>query len=159
MKLILLVLLFCSPLFAERIGPVEYELPNDEWVIKKHFDCHNGITLIYTLRSQEPFDATSYFAASFNQFPMEIDTFEQSLIKIFPGMQICVNTLQEEANSALFEWSVSEINEEKLHVWTRLFSTPEGSVILSYQTENTAELDHDRNLWLPLLEGASIIRQ
>lgn len=154
MKIILLILLCFSPLFAERIGSVEYYLPSDEWVIKKHFDCLNGITLIYTLKDQERFDATSYFGVSLNQYPADLDTFDLSLINLFPDMQISVATLQKEENSALFEWSVSAIGEEKLHAWTRVFSIPEGSVILSYQTENTTELEADRALWLPVLKAA-----
>lgn len=155
----ILALLFCfSPLFAATIGPVEYHLPNDNWVIAKEFESPRGKTLIYIQSGQKRLEAGAFFGATIDFTSGNFDNLDSAISKLSqllpPGVQMGYTILDRGDETLLLELTIHDDKSEQMHGWARLFSTEEESVTLMYLTENVNDLSADRSLWLPVLQEA-----
>lgn len=161
--LVMLFLCFAiSSLSAETIGNVEYQLPKQVqgWKLSKELNGSEKIpstTRIYTPSPQ----SKESFAAHINSFTTKIvdkdslqDGIEKGMKLKYTNPKATVSLLEQSPNSALYEWSVSDSGEEKIHGWTRVFSSPKDTTMLTYQTEQISQINDVRPIWLPILKEA-----
>jgi hypothetical protein len=163
---VFLTCLMACPLFAETIANVEYHLPEQakSWKIGNELQSNSDIkstTIIYVPESISNDDPKQFFGAHSNNLPLgEIN--RQSLRKLlqlqYPDQHVDVSILETATHSVLFEFSVKEKGNEKIHGWTRAFSTEEGSVMLSYQTEQVHNTDKLGSMWLEALKDAKFMK-
>lgn len=142
---------------AEIIGNVNYNLPSN-WEIGNQYKNQRGTTLIYIPKGNEGDNITEFFGVSENNLKMNLNdnSIKETLVKLLPSMQIDLKLLEKSDHAILYEWSAKEGGEEKIHGIGRAFSKDEGTIVLSYQTDNIASLDQSRTEWLQLLKEAHI---
>lgn len=155
----LLSLLFVACAFGETIQKVEYQLPPSakNWVVSFNQEADIGTTRIYTSPGVERRDAKEFFGVNGNPFPSDFkDTseFKKGLSLGNLGMDIDFHVLEEFKDGILYEWSGKKNGVAKIHGLGRAFSNKEGTVILSYQSENVSEIPQARSAWLPALKAA-----
>lgn len=164
MKLIL-NLLFCLvmiPLVAEKIGPVEYQLPPQvagQWEIGNKLENEKSVTVIYIPKGTSRQSTKEFFGVNANRYPSDLDntlSFKASLAKQYPHMQVDVDILERGKDNLLYEWVAKEQGKEKIHGLGRVFSIGGGTVVLGYQTENIADVARARLDWLPTLKQAKV---
>ena len=152
--------LMMSTAFAETIGNVEYQLPQiaKDWNISNKLEF-NGTTIIYTPKISEGQNTREFFGVNSNKLSSnfsDINTVKAFLTKFLPAMDIHVTELEKNDNGILYEWFANDKGLEKVHGWGRILSSNEGTVILTYQTENISDLAKARAIWLPVLKGAHL---
>lgn len=164
----LLMLLSCfalTSLCAEKIGNVEYELPkqNTEWKVANTLegdDKAKSMTVIYVPAGTTLDDAKETFGAvKVDLGGGEID--QASIQKMyemqFPTLKAKVTVLDKSDDSLTYEWSLSDGDKEAVHGWTRIFSTPDQTILLTYQTEKIDEVEKAKPIWLKVLKDAKVV--
>lgn len=151
--------LVCGMGFAETIQHVEYHLPKgaENWVVAHQLENKNGITRIYIPQGIEKQSATEFFGVNANHRPSNFNDSEGiklGLMKNFSNMNVDFQVLEKDKDSLTYEWSAQENGVEKVHGWGRAFSNNDGSVVISYQTENISGVTQARSIWLPVLKEA-----
>lgn len=165
--LMLFACMFIGQLAAESIGNVEYQLPKGQvWKVSnelKGTEKFPSSTLIYVRENAPADNPSESFAAHINEFPTDVNDKNSLQQGIEKGMQLkftnptaTVTLLEKGPQSALYEWSVSVSGQEKVHGWTRAFSSPKETVLLTFQTDQPAKVSEARSIWLPLLKDAKI---
>ena len=155
--------LFCCLMFvagfAETIGNLEYQLPEGakDWEMANKLHNEKGTTLIYIPKGASRETSKESFGINTNYFSSNLDDgseIKMALKAIYPEMNIELQILEKGDNGLVYEWAAKESGQEKVHGWGRVFSTQDGSTVLSYQTENIPDLNKARNIWLPALKKA-----
>jgi hypothetical protein len=160
--LILLSVFMALSLNAEKIGNVEYTLPKDspEWKVANTLEGKepaNGTTIIYapgdvTLEeAQETFGVVKVDLASGE---IDKDSIKKMYEMQFPNLTAKVTVLEKDENSLTYEWTLSEGTKEVVHGWTRVFTSPDQTVLLTYQTEKMDDVEKARPLWVKVLREA-----
>ena len=168
----LMTCLFASPLVAETIGNVEYQLP-EGWKIANEINTekNKSKTIIYVPENSTKENAIISYVPGNSTKEKAVDTFgahvnnlpnegldQDALAKIlFPGKQVTMNVLEKDSQSILFEWSVGE-GDKALHGLIRGFSNEQGTVMLFYQNEQADHFATNRDIWLKALKEAKQIQ-
>ncbi len=155
------------PLTGEMIGQVEYQLPNEgkNWKIAnehKGDDIIKSRTVIYIPENSSQENANESFAAHTNNLPSDPNdqaSLEKPIQMQFPNQQVKVNVIEKTPESVLYEWTVSDTNQEKVHGWTSTFSNPQETTMLIYLTDQINKVDQLRPLWIETLKKAKIVKQ
>jgi hypothetical protein len=151
------------PLAAETIGNVEYNIPKDaNWEIGNKIENDKGVTIIYLPKGVPQQATQEFFGVNLNSTPsdvQDIGSLEAALKKQYPTAETEFKILDHNPQSAMYEWSVKQNGVEGIHGWARAFSSPSGTVILSYQTRNPQDVERARQLWLPVLKNAKIVNK
>lgn len=174
----LLCCVMLSPLFGEVVGNVEFQLPQmtPEWVRDKRLENEKGLTQIYVPESfndksqdigddqdnESDKNIKEFFGVNSNKLKTNLNdltSFRTALTKLFPNQQIDLQILEKRTDSILYEWTAKANGLERVHAWTRAFSTPNGTVVLMYQTDNIREITKARAIWLPVLREAKIVEE
>lgn len=162
MKLVILFLALTSTLFAEKIGPVSYQLPStkDKWVASEKYDDENqGTTIIYYPECIEKKKEKEFFGVNVNKFPTDVNDLEPlktGLSQMMPAAQVEVWPLEKSKDDILYEWTAKVDGKEKLHGWGRGFSFKEGTVLIGYQADGNVDLEYAKTTWLPVLKQAKM---
>lgn len=169
--LTLLTCLMFSPLVADQMGNVEYQLPNNGqgWKMHEEYELDNiGSTRLYLPENSSPENAEEYVIVYINNVPyqnnLDKDSLETMLKEQFKNrdIQVTVNIIETSPQSAIYDWSLdgnlaNEVN--KLNVITRFFSNEEGSAMISYQTTNPIEdIDNTRAIWVEAFKKAKFVK-
>lgn len=159
---VFLTLCLVSSLAAEMIGNVEYQLPEEgqKWKTEKTGPSEGipGQTILYQPENQSPF-GIEFFGAYIKKSSTNLQNSEnlkKEIEKTYPGQKIFFQVLSTDSHSELVEWAVSKDDHEKLHGWARIFSTPENTTMLFYQTEKVTDVDKVRETWLKTLKEAKL---
>lgn len=163
MKTLLCLFISCAFVvkgMAEMIGPVEYYLPPslaEDWGVRNTIENRKSKTIVYV--PNEAKKGEESFGVNVNKFPSNIDdlaTIKATLAKQFPDMNVHLDILERKPNSLLLEWKAKDNGHERVHGWTRLFSIPDETVVLMYQTDDLSTLEDARCLWVEALKRAKI---
>jgi hypothetical protein len=154
-----------APLAASTIGTVEYYLPEQcqHWKIGNEFQSLKKIkstTIVYYPEDSDKNTPLECFGVHSNDqkepLPKDGAAIEKMIQPIFPAGEVYVKILERDNQSILCEWSAKTITFKAFYGFARLFATPEGAVVLMYQTQQLARLDAARKVWIPALKGAKI---
>lgn len=169
--LMLLACLLMGPLAAETIGNVEYHLPKQgkDWKVAnelKDSELTKSLTLIYIPEDESRHSAKEFFAAHVNHLQVDHllnpESLEQGMEKgaqfKFTNPKVKVSVLEQSPQSALYEYTISEDNQEKAHGWIRAFSGPQENVMLTYQTEQIDHVDQIKAMWIQALQNAKKLK-
>jgi hypothetical protein len=160
--LMFLCFLAIAPLSAENIGGVDYRLPKQGkgWKMVGGLEGGNeSKTILYVPSNASRDTAREIFGVSSNNLPIgptEQEDLEQTIKLQYPTQTICINILDRNAQSVMFEWSVIDGSQEKVHGWTRTFSTLQGTVVLLYQTNDIRNVNQARPIWVKVLSEAKL---
>lgn len=166
--LMLFACLFVSSLTAETIGNVEYHLPKQGqgWKVANEIQGTKKIkstTVVYIPENTSLETSQESFAAHVNNFSTDLDDrdafqkgFEKGMQLKYANSKVSINFLEKAPHSVLYEWSLNEAGHEKVHGWTRVFATPDETVMLTYQTEHLNNINHIRSRWIQTLKNAKI---
>jgi hypothetical protein len=149
--------LFASPLVAEIIGNVEYQLPKAGWKVANEINTEkdNSKTIIYAPENCTEENKTEGFGVHSNSISNE-NLDQTSLSKTLLPKATKTNIIEQDPQSVLFEWSFGE-GKTAIQGLIRGFSSAQGSVMLFY----TAEGDHfaaNRDIWLKTLKEAKQVQ-
>lgn len=161
----ILTLLSCfilGSLSAEMIGSIEYHLPNEGkgWKVGDELHSDNLVkstTLVYIPENTDKATANESFAVHVNNLPSgpaDEASLEKPIQLQFPDKKVKVNILDKNEESVLYEWTVADAGQEKVHGWTRGFSKPEETVMLIYLTDQMNQVENARPIWLQALKNA-----
>lgn len=164
--LVLFGCLLLSPLAAEVIGNVEYRLPNQGkgWKVATQVEGNKKIkstTIVYIPEYAEKETAREFFGAHVNDLatmPNDQASLESGIAKQFPNSQVKVTILDQNEANLLYEWNVSDNGQNKVHGWTRIFYSPQGNVMLAYQTDQMENVSANRSLWIQILKNAKVVK-
>ncbi len=161
-----------SSLTAETLGNIEYQLPQQGagWKILppppnlKTDQPQLNFISIWVPENSLPKETKEAFVAHKMSASTNLkdqaslkDGIERGMRLKFPDPKATVTVLEETPDSVLYEFSVTSGGEEKEHGWIRIFSTPESTTMLTYQTELVDQISEKRDLWLPTLKDAKVI--
>jgi hypothetical protein len=161
----LLCFLAIFPLTAETIGSVEYRLPKQGkgWKMVGGLGGSNeSKTVLYIPANATRDTAREIFGVSTNNLPTgptEQEDLEQTIKIQYPKQTVCINILDRNAQSVMFEWSVIDGSQEKVHGWTRTFSTLQGTVVMMYQTNDIRGVNQARSIWVKMLSDAKVCQK
>lgn len=153
--------LIMTSAFAETLQNVEYHLPKvaQDWEIGNKLESEKGITLIYIPKGTRKQTFKEFFGVNINTHssdPNDTFSLKNALKKLYPHLDINFREIEKTPSSVLYEWSAKENGQEKIYGLGRGFSTQDGSVLLSYQTENISDAARARSIWLLALKDAKI---
>lgn len=161
--LMLMAYAFTVTLAAENIGNVEYHLPG-EW---KMVDNENiktddtvGVIRVYIPQGSDVDTTKESFGAEKVDFASgEVD--QASIEKMyeiqFPNFKTKVDILEKTPESVLYEWSLKDDKNQERHGWTRIFTSPERTILLNYQTKETDRIKDLGAIWLKVLKDAKVV--
>ena len=132
-KVWLALLLVGSALSAETLGNIEYRTPSENWELAGNMENERGITHVY-LPKNSTNESHQVFTAHSNTLPqnnLNEATILNTLQKLFPGAEVEVKVLSKNKESIIYQWDTPVV-----HGLTRVFITPSGTSILTYQTES-----------------------
>lgn len=173
--LAILACLILSPLSmqflsAEALGNIEYHLPQDGkgWKTLSTPPNLQGHPHVNSIAIWLPEDATpqqnkEVFVV--HRVPSQADLKDATSLKegIERGMRLkyanpiaTLTTLEETPDSIVYEFSVTDSDQEKEHGWIRAFTTQEGTTMLTYHTELVDNVGEKRDLWLKTLKEAKV---
>lgn len=156
-SILLGVLSFCT-LSAETIQNIEYRLPTSaqNWQAGNKIENDKGTTIIYIPQGADKTNAKEFFGANSNRYSDSRDPSEMLLMlqKMYPNMTVDYHAVEQTPEGMIYEWSAKENNAEKIHSIGRTFSNSDGTVVLSYQTEDIDNLPQSRSIWLATLKEA-----
>ena len=164
-----LICLIVSPLSAEVIGNVEYHLPNQgqDWKIATELQgSKNGdsTTIVYIPEKESKQNAKEFFAVHTNDLPTNLldkESLEKALEKAqfkFLDAKVQVKPIVIAGPSAFYEYTINQGNQEKARGWLRVLSSPEKTVMLTYQTEQIDKIDQVRPTWMHILQSAKPVK-
>ncbi|MFN4174531.1 MAG: hypothetical protein ACK4HV_05455 [Parachlamydiaceae bacterium] len=158
MKKLLILCLSVFSLFADSIGGVDYTLPNSSqyWQLKNQTEGGSFVTFMYVEKGVV--NPTEFFAATATPKILDVTdlaSIQKSFKKLYPNMVVEVKSLESKEGDNLYEWSGTLEGEEKLHGFGRAIITEDGTVLLTYQTQDIANLKAHKEKWLPVLKNAS----
>jgi hypothetical protein len=170
--MILVSLFIFGSLTAEMIGNIEYHLPQqgEGWKIVNELQDskkHRSTTIIYIPENSSRETAREFFGAHINNSSTDlILTDRYSLEKDlargmqfqYPNPKVVITLLEEEAQSVLYEWSLSQLGQERVHGWNRIFTDANATIILSYQTEELNRIRDIRPFWVQTLKDAKRVK-
>lgn len=160
-----LTAIMISPVFADTIANIEYDLPTARQDWKKvrslkedeenKTDGIESTTFIYGPKEDSLDNPIEFFAVHANNFPsagISVDDLKSGLEEAFDG-EVRVVILESDADSALYEWSTVE---EDMYIFsvTRGFFSEAGTTLLMYQTTDQSKAETERSLWLETLQTA-----
>ncbi len=155
-KLTLTLYMMSTPIAAETIGNVEFNLEtlNPKWKLANTtantlFFVPDTISIKY---SKESFVAARIDKIQHGAITQQ--EIEGLVNKQLPDFQHNINILESTPQSAFFEWSVIEHGREVLHAWTRAFFSPHETIMLMYQTELADSVEQVRPIWTNILKAA-----
>lgn len=161
-----------SSLSAETLGNVEYQIPQGAgWKLRTLSPELNPIrspidfVQIWDPEGKSPKEVDEVFFVQKVPGAKQIkdqadlkDGIERGMRRKFENPVVNVTVVDTNPDSALYEFSVSSGGEEKEHGWVRLFTAPEGTTMLTYQTELVDQINDKRAFWLPILKEAKIVQ-
>ena len=162
-----LILLLCYLVTAkasgEMIGPVEYHLPTaltEDWDVGNKLEDKLSKTVVYIPREAEKCE--EFFEVNINKIATDVENLagiRASIAKQFSDMEVHLEVLDKSPENLLYEWKANDNGHERIHGWGRLFSTRDGTVLLSYQTDDVSKVEEARGQWLPALKEANIVQR
>ncbi len=166
MKKVLTILfsLMAALTFAEAVRHVEFQLPSiaKNWEIGNQFQNEEESAVIYIPKGIKKEDgADEFFAVNSTNAPSDVNDIESikaGFAKMYPNLNIDFKVIERTPEGVIYEWSVKENGQEKVHGWARAFSGTKGTVLLTYQTVNMTDVEKARTHWLPVLKEARILR-
>lgn len=160
----LAVCFFFNPLSADTIGGIEYSLSqtNHAWKLESTKSQSGTTVKFYLPDPQKENQPPEYFGATFNASPAASHN-KESLIALlkekYPNQEVHVNIIEKLSDSILYEWSVGNPLQNGINGWTRIFSSPEGTVTLGYITQQSKnEIDKLRPIWMKTLKDAKRLK-
>lgn len=157
------LLCLTTPLLAESIQNVEFQLPKSQngWEVGNKMENEQATTVIYQEKGQDKgMMPNGWFGANYSKLksdPKDTASIENALKNQLPDKKVEFAVLSQDDNSLLYEWGVKDGEKEIMHGWGRGFSTKDGTVVLGYQTINVNHLDSERSNWLPVLKNAKVV--
>lgn len=161
-----LAFLCSAPLFAETIGPVEFQLPQTDhgWKLDRTQKEHQITVMLYIPDNVTNGHPSEYFAATFTPQlggVMGLESLTDMLKQQFQGQEVHVEIVEQIDDSIIFEWSaVKDPGQPGIYGWTRIMTTPHGTVSLGYVTHilnpDVAAL---RSTWVAVLKSATVIQK
>jgi hypothetical protein len=159
--LTLITCLFTSPLVAEIIGNVEYQLPKG-WVIKETSIEEDDNKTITYIQESPPEETSAIFHVIANNHAGEapdqeaLAAFVLSLAEVYGNENVKI--LENDTQSVLFELSMGDEDIDMGHL-IRGFFSEQGTVILSYlHVERSGLFAANRDLWLKILKEAKQVQ-
>jgi hypothetical protein len=122
---------------AEQLGNIEYRPPSENWELSGKTDNEKGRTHIY-LPKTTPNDSHQIFTVHVNNVPTQAlseSNIKETLSKFFPDANVQVKVLAKNKDSIIYQWDTPQV-----HGVTRILSSPTGTSILTYQTEDGEHL-------------------
>lgn len=161
MKSLIFFFLITASLYAEKIGPVSYQMPTTAgtWVVGQKTENEDGTTILYIPEGIEKKEAKEFFGVNVNKFPTNVNDLaplKEGLSAMMPLAKIEVWSLEKNKNDILYEWKATVDGKEKLHGWGRGFSLKDGTVLIGYQADNNVSMEYAINTWLPVLKQAKV---
>lgn len=165
---LLFACLFTASLSAEMIGKVEYQLPKQGqgWKVASRIEGSEKLpstTIIYNPENTTRDTAKEAFAVHVNKRTTDIndkDSFQNGIergMKLrFQNPKAVVNVLEKTSDSVLYEWSVTDSGQEKIHGWSRVFTSPSDTMLLTFQTEKMDDVKVAGPIWLKTLKEAKL---
>lgn len=161
---------FClssSPLFGEIWGNVEFHLPNEgrEWVIGNKIISDlkiKGRTVVYLPKYATKEDTKEFFGINISEeknIVLNLPVVEEMIQQLYPEYQVEVITIEQSPTSMLYEWILSQMNQEKMRGLTRIISTKKEWATLSYQTEDLIKFQEEKNQWIDILKKVRFINR
>ena len=141
----------------KRTIALEYHLPNGGVGWKVANEISNKNKVVYIPENTTILNAKEVFSVHVNYFPMDInnrDLLEEGIKTNYPNKEVCINFLEKAPQTVLYEWSVKDADQEKVHGWTRGFVNPQVTVFLNYQTEQMNEVNNVSSAWIKTLKEA-----
>lgn len=162
--LTLFTCLAISPLLAETIGYVEYQLPQatQEWEVGNKTTDQNGTTIVYIPKGASKEDLTEFFAVNANEYPTDLndmESFNAVFKDEYPNMQVDVKVLEKGKDDILYEWTAKDKGQKSIYGLGRVFSSKEGTVLLEYENENPSSTEKGHNIWMPVLKQVKVVEK
>ncbi len=157
--------LLSQPIVANHIGYVDYDIPytTHSWkVANEETKKDKGITTtvqLYVPYTDHSSKTMEFFGSSYSSepgTPHDQATLTNLLQNQFPNKQVNLNIIESSPESVLYEWSVSQKGKESMHGWNRIFSKPEGTVMLGYVTQDVGNAASLRPIWIKALKDAKV---
>jgi hypothetical protein len=137
-------------LFAEMMGPVEYQLPEVAQTWERDSDVDENMQIVGFTSA----DTGEAFVATFSSGEMPDGVLEAVEASFKKRPDTTISRLEKDGDSMLCEYTTS-YQGETLYVLIRLFLAPEGLVTLTHAApENRGD-----DLWLNVLQSATVIGQ
>ena len=159
-----MILGIVNPLSANNVGSVEYHLPKNGhgWkLVSQEAPSKNPSTTkirLYVPENTVNNAPQEFFGVTVNNTAGTAHTKESltSLLnKEFPGEKVQLDIIETNPDSILYEWGVGNGLQERVHGWTRILTTPKGTVTLAYLTQQQPiEADKLRPIWVKALKDA-----
>lgn len=173
MKFILVNLFFllASPVFAEMIGNIEFHLPDQEqrWKVATELggsEKADSKTVIYIPENMSKQETKEFFGVHLNNYSVNLkdkESLEKALenaqIVKFPNAKATVKILVLGPYAAFYEYTINQDNIEKAQGWMRVFSSPQQTVMLNYQTEQINDIKKIQPIWLKALQQAKPVNK
>ncbi len=149
------------------IGDVEYHLPNQGkgWKLEKQISDtpkQVGETVIYLPENATTDDSKEFFGVNVNKYTVDLNdnaAIQKGIQDQFPDQKVTINMLDKNSESILFEWTVTENGKEQLHGWTRAFSVPKETVMLTYLTDQIDTIKDVSPRWIETLKQAKKVQK
>lgn len=162
--------LFCLinfSLAAETIGNVEFFLPDQSWKIVNETKTDTTVESVTRVYAPTDLEDRAVFIAHINNLPItfgdqkaltdELELGYKTGARLrFTDPQIKFNVIDLSAESAFFEYTVSDDGQEKAHGWMRIFSIPKEGTVLTYETKQIDKVDQIRPIWVKVLQEAKV---
>jgi len=160
-----LTAIMISPVFADTIGNIQYDLPaaRQDWKKVQSLEeaedgSLEGTTFLYGPKEDSLDDPIEFFAAHINNFPSAGTSpkeIKQGLEEAFEG-EIKVVILESDPDSTLYEWS--GVDEGKnIYSIVRGFFSQTGTTLLMYQTRDQGKVEVEKAIWIETLKSAKKI--
>jgi len=126
-------------------------------VIDFKHENEKGKTFIYIPAGTSKEDAQEFFTVHGNILHSNADPVEMQLaVTNMTTNPVNFQMLEQVENSMIYEWggSISERDPDEIHGWRRTFSSPNGTIMLSYLTKDLSNIEQARSIRLPVLQAA-----
>jgi len=160
--IILAACLFGSGLMAERLGNLEYTLPeaSQPWKVGNAFEGQgerSSKTVIYIPENTLPENMEEFFGVHVNSLPSEVvdkAALEKQLQPLLANAEVEVNIIEKDENSITYVW---KSHRDVVFGLTRAFISKEGTALLSYEAEKQETLEARMEAILKAFREAHIV--
>ncbi len=158
-KLLCLSLLFLGTLAAEQIDNIEFQLPElpQEWSCVQQVENDYGASLVYVSDDEDSMD---FFCANLLHIPyvstIDPDQLGQWLNVAFPFINFKLNLLDKNDDSSTIEFFGLADDELVLYGLIRQMRAENGTVTLSFVTDEDGDFEQVQTYWLPAIQSARV---
>ena len=154
-KLLCLTSLLFSPLAAEQVDNIIFNLPASEhWAMGEEVANSLGLAVIYLPEGDDNDDTFQIFSTQLFRIPFvndNPDDFGKWMQIAFPFFEMRCNLIQSSEDSLTAE--LFGFDEGKLEVYTLLHKvrSQEGTVVLTYSCDGSIDLEKVQGQWIPIM--------